>query len=328
MSSIYEQTSVITSARAVPRSVLVVDDNTAFLDEVATLLTAQDIDVTRATNGEEAITLLARRWIPLIVTDDEMPVMDGIELTHRVRAMTVKPTYVIMLLSVLDGSAMERGYCAGVDHYVSRGGWQASLPVRITEGFKAIRLRRGVKQKLRNDSVVTVDLASGAHTARHLVGRLSAEIMLAQRRSSRVGVTAVGLHATTQSRNNAASVISDEQLSAILGALKGAIRPQLDWVAWLHQMAGSHRFLVVSSSPSVEPRALEQSIRNAFVLSGNTATLNAPPLNLSFGTALFEPTTGSRPPTALELLGKAESIRRAAKDAIKSGIGAVQPDDA
>ena len=295
MSSTFEQTSIFNSAKAVPRRVLVVDDDATLLDEIGTLLAGQDLEAVRVAKPEEAITLVARQWFPVIVTDDEMPEMDGIELVHRVRALAAKPTYVIMMSATADNAAMERGYCAGVDQYVSKKNMQAALSMRIAEGLKTIRLRRLGKNKLAHESVVTVDLNSGAHTARHLVGRLSAEIMLAQRTQSTVNIIALGVHPSQQ------ETVSESQLSATLAALKGSLRPQLDWVAWLHPAGNSHRFIVVLPSASSETATFVQSVRNTFVSAAKE--LSGQPPALSIGAFSVQPAADANPPTAMEVLG-------------------------
>jgi CheY-like chemotaxis protein len=303
MSSTFEQTSVFTAAKAVPARVLVVDDDTALLDEIGTLLSGQDLEVVRVANGEEAITLMARQWFPVIVTDDQMPEMDGIALVHRVRALAAKPTYVIMMSATADNVEMERGFCAGVDQYVAKKSMQTVLPMRIAEGIRTIRLRRLGKRKVPHESVVTVDLNSGAHTARHLVGRLNAEIMLAKRTQSTVNVVALGVHPSHQEE------VSESQLSATLAALKGSLRPQLDWVAWLHPAGNSHRFVVILPSATTDTETFVQSVRNTFVSSAKSLAGQAPAM--SIGTFSVQPAADSKPPTAMEVLGKAESARRA-----------------
>jgi CheY-like chemotaxis protein len=322
MSSIFEKTSVVTSIRGIPRRALIVNDDRATLDAISSLLTSQQIDVAQSENGEEALTLLARQWFPLVITDDQMPRMDGIELTQRIRALAVKPSYVIMLTSMANGNDIERGYCAGVDIYVPAKGWETSLASRVADGLTAIRLRSGAKPKLANYGVVTVDLQSGAHTARHLVGRLNAEIMLAKRREATINIAVLGVHPApnSYSRNN---TLSDEQLGAVMGALRSAINPKCDWVAWLHQVGEIHRFLVVLPGPHSDTIAWHQALSNAFVMSGGSTAVSPPP-KLSFGTASFAATSDATPPTALEFLGRAESARRAGKDSVAAGLGALQ----
>lgn len=326
MSSTFEETSILVSTRSVPRRILVVNDDPRLLNELTSQLTGLDVSIASAANGQEALTLLARQWYPLVLTDDQMPVMDGIELTRRIRAMATKPTYVVMLTSMTDGGEMEVGYCAGVDHYLLQRNWQTALPQCIADGFAALRQRRGVVNKLAHDSVVTVDLQSGAHTPRHLIGRLNAEIMLAQLRNEAVSMAVLGVHATQNVRGGREPV-SQQQLSAVMAGLKSGIRPQLDWVAWLHQAAGTHRFLIVCPDLQDGMKALRQGILNTFVSAGSAA-FGGPP-EMTFGTASFQVVPNARPPTALELLGKAESARRAAgKGPAASGVSTVQRDEA
>lgn len=305
-SPLLEQTSILASTRAVPHRVLIVDDDERMLADISTALASPDLDVILARNGEEALTAMARQWTPVLVTDDEMPEMNGIALVHRVRALAAKPTYVIMLSSTSDSSELERGYCAGVDQYVARRNYQATLPMKVAEGLKALHLRRIGKQKLAHESIVTVDLQSGAHTARHLVGRLCAEINLARRQQATVSIVVLGMHHSAGGGGQ--ELLIDAQLSATLAAFKGALRPQLDWVAWLHASGDGHRFVAVLPSGTMEAAAFIASVRNAFAAA--TAAFNTQTPTLTFGTASFDAKNETTVPAALELLAKAENARR------------------
>lgn len=322
-SSPLEQTSVLASARAVPHRVLIVNDEQSMLADTSDALASPDLDVMCARSGEEALTLMARQWIPIIVTDDDMPNMDGIALVHRVRALAAKPTYVIMLSSTSDSRELERGYCAGVDQYVARRNWQATLPMRVADGLRALRLRRLGKQKVPHESIVTVDLQSGAHTARHLVGRLCAEITLARRQQTTVSIVVLGMHPIASGRGHGGGheIVMDAQLSATLAAFKGALRPQLDWVAWLHAIGDGHRFAAVLPSGIAEAATFIASVRNAF--AAVTACVSAQ--TLTFGTASFDAKNETTVPTALELLAKAESARRSGAAVAADGSARSQP---
>jgi len=311
------------SSRSIAQRVLLVDDEQSLLDKMATLLVSQGFDVIRAHDGEEALTQFARQAIPVVVTDDQMPIMDGIEFTHRMRALAVQPTYVIMLTSMTASADIERGYCAGVDHYVTRQSWETALAARVVEGLKAIRLRRAARRPIAHYDTVTVDLQSGAHTARHLVGRLNAELMLAQRRQETMDLIIVGVDGPEKSRVRP-NVASDEQLAVILGAIREAIRPQLDWVAWLHTAGTSHRFAITLPNRPGGVAEVEQSIRNALVAAGRAAGVGAQLPVLSFGATSFKATNESKPPAALELLGLGERSRRATTDAVKHATEVVQ----
>lgn len=69
-----------------PLHVLVVDDNEAMRRSVVALLKSLQIRSTLATNGADAITLLSTGRFDLLLTDLEMPQMNGFELLEWVQS--------------------------------------------------------------------------------------------------------------------------------------------------------------------------------------------------------------------------------------------------
>jgi CheY-like chemotaxis protein len=67
-------------------SLLVVDDEFASLEVLALLLTGEGFRVLTASNGEEALQVLADNAVNLVITDYKMPKMDGSELCLRMLA--------------------------------------------------------------------------------------------------------------------------------------------------------------------------------------------------------------------------------------------------
>jgi two-component system chemotaxis response regulator CheY len=62
--------------------VLVVDDSNLVRRQVANALRGANLQVVEAANGEQALEILSTQSIQLLVTDINMPHMDGIELLN------------------------------------------------------------------------------------------------------------------------------------------------------------------------------------------------------------------------------------------------------
>jgi CheY-like chemotaxis protein len=65
--------------------ILVVDDHRSQAEEFGALLRDAGCDVTYAGNGREAMDLLRRDFPDIVLTDLDMPVMDGLELVQAIR---------------------------------------------------------------------------------------------------------------------------------------------------------------------------------------------------------------------------------------------------
>lgn len=302
---------------SLPRRALVVDADPVVLESTAALLKLDGFDVVEAADGIQALTLFARDWYPLVITGRSMPTLDGIAFTSRLRVVALAPVYIIMLTDSRDGRDHELGYCAGVDQYLLRQNFANELRTKVRAGLTALRRRQATRTGLGSEPA-TVDLENGAHTARHLVGRLHAEIAHSSRSRGLLQILSIGIDADDEqvfARHHMGTTISE----TLLRAVHEAIRPKLDWVARLPAPAHTCRLAVVMpESTPMESAVVEQRVRNAFS-HWNTESAQSE-VRLSVGMASLA--RDESLPTALELLGQAERSRRG-QDSARTGIFAI-----
>jgi signal transduction histidine kinase/ActR/RegA family two-component response regulator len=101
--------------------VLLTDDNAINRQVIKLFLAPQGCDIVEATNGKEALDLLAQHTFDIVLLDVHMPVMDGKETIQRMRA---EPRWSSLPVIALTADAMsgdrERYIALGMTDYVSK----------------------------------------------------------------------------------------------------------------------------------------------------------------------------------------------------------------
>ncbi|MBF0233448.1 MAG: response regulator [Desulfamplus sp.] len=101
------------------KTILMVDDSQFTLDIFSFAIQAAGYNILTAQNGLEALEILQKNKVDLLVVDVNMPVMDGYTLTRKVREMpdlAEKP--VIIMTTLKESKDKEKGYAAGADLYM------------------------------------------------------------------------------------------------------------------------------------------------------------------------------------------------------------------
>jgi putative two-component system response regulator len=113
-------------------NILIVDDNEIALEVLSAALTGAGHSVQCAKNGLEALDLLRASGGRLVISDWEMPVMDGLALCRAIRSGEL-PGYVYILLLTAHNSTEEKvtGLAAGADDFVAKPFHPAELLARV-----------------------------------------------------------------------------------------------------------------------------------------------------------------------------------------------------
>jgi response regulator RpfG family c-di-GMP phosphodiesterase len=103
------------------KRVLSVDDSPTVLKQIKRTFAGTPYVLVTATNGQEALDVLDRVNPDLILTDIEMPVMDGLNFCRRVRGRPdTSEVPLIILSSRVDYETIAAGFESGADEYLTK----------------------------------------------------------------------------------------------------------------------------------------------------------------------------------------------------------------
>jgi two-component system cell cycle response regulator DivK len=125
--------------------ILVVDDNAQNLKLARLLLVGEGYEVRTALDGEQALAALEGFSPRLVLTDIQLPGMDGLELARRLKGDPERQSIVVLALTAyaMKGDR-EKALAAGCDGYITKPIDTETLP-GIIAGFLA---EQGRQQKV------------------------------------------------------------------------------------------------------------------------------------------------------------------------------------
>ena len=105
-----------------PKNILVVDDSVTTRILERNILRTAGYNVTIAVNGLDALTKIAAEKFDLIVSDVEMPEINGLELTERLRhEERSKNIPIILVTSLASDTDKKKGLALGANAYITKG---------------------------------------------------------------------------------------------------------------------------------------------------------------------------------------------------------------
>lgn len=114
---------------AKPRTVLVVDDEPKILEVVASYMESRGFHALAAETGREALDLLGRENVALVILDLMLPDISGEEVCRKIRNTSRVP--VIMLTAKSDETSLLAGLGIGADDYVTKPFSLKALAARV-----------------------------------------------------------------------------------------------------------------------------------------------------------------------------------------------------
>jgi adenylate cyclase len=149
--------------------ILIVEDTPANIQALASILKDKGYQISVATNGKQALEVLARVQPDLILLDVMMPEMDGFETCRRLKAHEIwRHIPVIFLTSKTETTDIVQGFELGAVDYVAKPFNAHELLARVNTHLTMDELRRSLAAK-------NVELARAHELVRRAFGRYVSE---------------------------------------------------------------------------------------------------------------------------------------------------------
>lgn len=141
----------LTLRAGTPLRVLVVDDDPLLLEVVAIQLEVLGCEVASADGGERGLSVLESTEIDLLVTDWQMPGIDGMEVVRRARAARAGEGYlhIVMMTARGDEQTMRAALEAGVDDFLEKPVQPIALEIAAASALRNRLLHRRLERRHR-----------------------------------------------------------------------------------------------------------------------------------------------------------------------------------
>jgi two-component system, cell cycle response regulator len=134
--------------------VLLGDDDPTMLRLISKWLQRAGFPTRTAADGQEALESIEQECPDFIITDWDMPRINGVELCRRVRKMVLPHyVYIIFLTAKKDLSEMVAGLEVGADDFVGKPVSEAELLARVRSGSRVLELERRLNRMAHTDGL-------------------------------------------------------------------------------------------------------------------------------------------------------------------------------
>jgi len=286
------------------KRVLVVEDDAIQRAALAATLTHGGFDVVTASDGQQALELMQHQELQLVLTDWDMPNLDGHGLCRAIRrTASSRYTYIIVLGAREDVGNVVRGLQSGADDYISKPCAESELLARLNTGLRLLELERSLRHAYEeNQRLCVIDALTGAYNRRYLEEQLALELARAIRYKHALSILMCDIDHFKSINDTYGHQCGDEVLIKCVEELNKCLRKS-DWMA----RYGGEEFIMVLPETAPEDAmvvaercrlALENTIFNQ---RGKTFSLTA-----SLGvTGLGDHNADSA--TAINLIGEADA---------------------
>ncbi len=279
-----------------------------------------NFDVELAGSGEEALNLLGGAPCQIVLTDWQMPDMDGLALCRYLRAAHYDSYVYVVMLTVRDSKQdILTGLAAGADDYVLKGTPIEEILARLETGRRITHVEQSLRSSNReNLRLATTDPLTSAHNLRYLVKNMPLELARCRRYDHPLAILSCDIDEFKQVNDRYGHQAGDLVLQAFVSRSTSCLRKASDWLA----RTGGDEFVIVLPETTLSgANAVARKLRQ--VLAALPVLTGAGPVDFmaSVGVTAVEPADVPMGPSAVkDLLHIADRNLYAIKRGEKNGI--------
>jgi len=290
---------------AQPCRVLVVDDDELVRSRLANLLWTSEFEVEVAASGEEALQIMNLRPCQVLLTDWQMPDMDGLALCRTVRAdQRESYVYVLMLTVRANPKDLLEGLAAGADDYVVKGGSVDELLARLEVARRITHVEHSLRASNRENWKLSVtDPLTGTNNLRYLMKHLPRELLRSRRYGHPLAVLSCDIDGFKQINDRFGHEAGDQLLQGFVTRTQGCLRSSCDWLA---RVGGDEFMIVLPETRALGANRVAHKLRQAYVQSPMTTHAGLIRFTASVGVTAVEAAH------EIESVSKIEQLLRAA----------------
>jgi len=224
-----------------PRLLLVEDELTQQMT-MERLLTRAGYDVEIVGDGEQALEKVKTAQFDLLLTDWELPGMDGATLCRLVREAKLPSIHILLLTS---HSAVERaveGLRAGANDFIRKPANEAELLARLDAGHRVVQLEKSLRDaNAQIERLSITDPLLGIFNRRYLHTGLREEVARARRYKRPLAIALADLDHFKAINDSYGHRTGDAVLQHVVCIAQSALRQPIDWIARF----GGEEFVIV-----------------------------------------------------------------------------------
>jgi diguanylate cyclase (GGDEF)-like protein len=308
----YDEAAQRASARSVqsrrPCRVLVVDDDELIRACLDALLKREGYEVELAASGADALRSMRASLCDILVTDWQMPDMDGLELCRNVREEFGDDSVYVAVLTVREAPEdRSAGIAAGADDFLVKGGPLADILARLEAGRHRVHAARPFRAaNPENRRASLTDASTNVPNRRFFEAEMPQEIERARR--GRQSLALLDCRIVDFEKMNGAFGydVGADALRAFVVAAESCLRKRSGWLA---RVDVDQVILVLPAMRLMMAERIARKLHQTFESVPVASVFGPASFSVSIVVTALEPRAGDGLSSSMDLIRRNENTR-------------------